>query len=588
MNTLAQLGLIGNCQAAAHVSAMGEVVWCCLPRFDSPPVFGRLLDPAGGGFRIGLPEATAGTQRYLDNTNVLETRFEDANGSFRVIDFFPRFQQHDRLFRPTQLVRIVEPLSGTPHISVEVAPVLGWSKEAPASIRGSHHIQWQGYPAPLRLTTDAPLAWLDGRPFALTGPKHFVLAWGALVEEELEPLCNRFRAATERYWRTWVKHCDVPSAWQDEVIRSALTLKLHCAEDTGAIVAALTTSLPEAPGSGRTWDYRYCWLRDAYYTLDAFRLLGHFEEREQFLTYLLSVTTSTPSLDLKPLYRLDGKSDLDEATLSHWAGWQGEGPVRVGNGAAVHAQHDVYGELILALSPLFFDSRFKDQQTAHVLDLLIGLARKGIALAGTPDAGIWEFRTEWTPQAFSTLMCWAGADRMAAIARTHKPELEPEFRNAAVRIQRLLHESCVDPARNTLVTRPGTRDVDASLLQAIPLRVLRPGEPLLNGTIDAVVADLSIDGWLQRYRHDDGFSAHHVAFTICTFWLVQALVVAGRRDEAVSLMNRVCRLSPPLGLWSEDFDPSTGLLWGNYPQAYSHVGLIHAAFAAAPAWGEIL
>jgi GH15 family glucan-1,4-alpha-glucosidase len=588
MSGLERLGLVGNCQASALVAATGEVVWCCLPRFDSPPVFGSLLDPHGGGFRIGRADGALGVQRYLDNTNVLETRFDGPDGAFRVVDFFPRFEQHGRTFRPTQLLRVVEPLSGTPRVTVDVAPVLGWSKAKPARVSGSHHVEWQGYDAPLRLTTDAPLAWLEGQPFALTGTRHFVLSWGAPVEEDLEALCVRFRSATEAYWRTWVKHCDVPPLWQEAVIRSALTLKLHCAEDTGAIVAALTTSIPEAPGAGRTWDYRYCWLRDAYYALDAFRLLGHFEEREQFLTWLVSVAGGAPDLDLRPLYRLDGRADLDEQVLTHWAGFRGDGPVRLGNGAAMHRQHDVYGELVLALAPLFFDSRFRDQQTPAVLDLLTRLARKGVSLAGTPDAGIWEYRTAWTPQTFSTLMCWAGADRMAEVAKRHRPSLEPEFRESAARLSSLVRQTCVDASRQTLVARPGARDVDASLLQALPLRFFAKGDPLLGGTIDAVVADLSVDGWLQRYRHDDGFAQHQVAFTICTFWLVQALVVAGRRDEARTLMEQVSRVAPPLGLWSEDVDPRTGTLWGNYPQAYSHVGLIHAAFAASPAWSELL
>jgi GH15 family glucan-1,4-alpha-glucosidase len=584
---LSDLGVIGNCQAAAHVDRFGSVVWCCLPRFDAEPVFGGLLDPDGGHFRIGPASGAQGTQRYLDNTNVLETRFTGPDGSFRVIDFFPRFEQSGRTFRPTQLVRIVEPLSGTPQISVDVSPRLGWSKAVPASVAGSHHVQWQGYAAPLRLTTDASLARLHGQPFALTSSKYFVLAWGAPVEEDLGPLCERFRAATEGYWRTWVKHCDVPPWWQDEVIRSALALKLHCAEDTGGIVAALTTSLPEAPGTGRTWDYRYCWLRDAYYSLDAFRLLGQFEEREQFLGYLLSLVGNSADLELKPLYRLDGTSDLTEHTLAGWAGYRGEGPVRIGNGAATHLQHDVYGEVVLALSPLFLDARFRDQQTKSTFDLLARVARRGIALAGTPDAGIWELRTTWTPQTFSTLMCWAGADRMAGLSRRHRPELEAEFRGAADRLRALVRETCIDAGRQSLVARPGSRDLDASLLQALPLRFFSRGDPLASGTIDAVVADLSIDGWLQRYRTDDGFDAHRVAFTVCSFWLVQALTIAGRVDEARVVMRHLMTSLPPLGLLGEDVDPRTGAQWGNYPQAYSHVGLIHAAFAASPSWSEV-
>ncbi|MDP1920246.1 MAG: glycoside hydrolase family 15 protein, partial [Myxococcales bacterium] len=278
---------------------------------------------------------------------------------------------------------------------------------------------------------------------------------------------------------------------------------------------------------------------------------------------------------------------LTEHVLTNWKGYRDEGPVRIGNGAATHLQHDVYGEVVLALSPLFLDARFHDQQTPSTFDLLARVARRGIALAGTADAGIWELRTEWTPQTFSTLMCWAGADRMAGLSRLHRPALEAEFRGAADRLRALVRDTCVDVERNTLVARPGSRDLDASLLQALPLRFFRRGDPLVSGTIDAVVADLSIDGWLQRYRSDDGFGSHRVAFTICSFWLVQALTTAGRLDEARAVMNHLMAALPPLGLLSEDVDPRTREQWGNYPQAYSHVGLIHAAFAASPSWSEV-
>ncbi len=226
----------------------------------------------------------------------------------------------------------------------------------------------------------------------------FVLSWGAPSEEPLDELGDRFLRQTIRYWENWVKHCDVPPIYQEEVIRSALALKLHCYEDTGAIVAALTTSIPEAPGTGRTWDYRYCWLRDAYYTLGAFRLLGHFDEREQFSQYLLNVAGSAKDFDLAPLYRVDGKVDLEEHQLPNWAGYLGSGPVRVGNQAAVHRQYDVFGEMVLALSPLFLDARFRGSVNQPVHELLTALARKAESLAGQPDAGIWEYRTDWRPR----------------------------------------------------------------------------------------------------------------------------------------------------------------------------------------------
>lgn len=585
---LERLGLIGNCQASALVDDAGAVVWCCLPRFDSEPLFGALLDDEGAGrFRISAASGARGVQRYLENTNVLETRFEDASGSFRVLDFFPRFYIHGRSFHPTKLMRIVEPVRGTPAISVVCDPRLGWSKGVPRRDVGSHHVSYEGYGAEVRLTTDAPLSYLDGRPFALTSTKHFVLAYGAPVEEPLAQLCERFLRETVEYWVRWVKHCNIPSAYQELVIRSALTLKLHCFEDTGAIAAALTTSIPEAPGSGRTWDYRYCWLRDAYYALEAFRLLGHYEERERFLDFLLNVASASPNLDLAPLYRIDGRSDLAESIVD-WPGYAGERPVRIGNQAAEHQQHDVFGEMVLALAPMFLDARFRDRRSEAALDLVTRLARRGIEVAGKPDAGIWELRTDWTPQTFSSVMCWAGADRMARIAERHKPELVTEFRDAARRIEAEILSNALDPTRGGLVATYGGIETDAALLQAVTLRLLPPSDPRMHATIDAVIKDLEHAGWLRRYRVDDGFGVPSVAFVICTFWLVEALAMVGRNDEARTLMKRATTMTSPLGLLSEDFDPGTGRMWGNFPQAYSHVGLIHAAFAASPRWNEVL
>lgn len=558
-----------------------------MPRFDSPPVFAALLDQdAGGSFMISPADATLGAQRYLTNTNVLETRFACVDGEFRIIDLAPRFMLHERTFRPTKLVRIIEPLTGTPRIRIRCDPVLGWTRNRPRQDFGSHHISFAGYDAELRLTTDAPLAYLDGEPFALAERRHFVLSWGAPVEEPLESLCERFLQQTVRHWRQWVKQCDIPPTYQEEVIRSALALKLHCYEDTGAIVAAFTTSIPEAPGSGRTWDYRYCWLRDSFYVLGAFRLLGQFAELEQFLQYLLNVASSTPELDLVPLYSIDGKTVPVERTLSDWPGFRGERPVRVGNAAATHRQNDVFGEMVLALAPFFLDARFREQVTDPVLDLVTRLARKAIRVAGQPDAGIWEFRERWRPQTFTALMCWAAADRMSRIAGRHRGEQVEEFAQASTRLRELLLAQALDPERQCLVADFGGKEVDAALLQAVILRLLDPADPRMHATVDVVQDELDQGGWLRRYRTDDGFGVPSVAFILCTFWLVEALATLGRFDEARELMQRVDGVQSPLGLLSEDVDPATGVMWGNFPQAYSHVGLIHAAFAAAPRWSE--
>ena len=321
---LEDLGLIGNCQFSALIHRSGEIVWCCLPRFDSEPVFSSLLDCRDGGrFLAGPAGDELGSQRYLPNTNLLETTFHTPSGSFRLIDFAPRMIQHNRAFRPTQLYRILEPLDGTPRIKVVCEPKLGWSKAVPVAVTGSHHVSFDGFPSQLRLTTDIPLSYLGGQPFALTSRQHLALTWGDPIEEPLPALCERFWNETARYWQQWVKQCEIPPMFQREVIRSALVLKLHCFEDTGAIIASMTTSLPEAPGSGRAWDYRYCWLRDAYYVLGAFGLLGQFEEREQFVNYLLNVASGAPDLNLAPLYRVDATQELGERILenSAWLQW---------------------------------------------------------------------------------------------------------------------------------------------------------------------------------------------------------------------------------------------------------------------------
>lgn len=586
---LEHLGLIGNCQYSALIERSGDVAWCCMPRFDSEPLFSTLLDAEEGGrFTVSPAGGGSGMQRYLENSNVLETRFETGEGAFRVIDFAPRFMLHGRIFRPTQLYRLIEPIAGLPRVRVRCAPRLGWSKQTPTELWGSHHIRYEGFTAQLRLTTDLPLSYLDGRPFSLTERRRLVLTWGPPIEEPLEPLFDRFLSETLRHWQTWVKHCDVPPRYQHEVIRSALALKLHCFEDTGAIVAAMTTSIPESPGSGRTWDYRYCWLRDAYYVLGAFRLLGQFEEREQFTGFLLNLAGGAPDLKLAPLYRIDGGSELSESTLTNWPGYQGHGPVRVGNAAAQHLQHDIFGEMVLALTPAFLDERFAVDRSRSALALLEALARKAISVAGSPDAGIWEYRTAWQPQTFSSLMCWAAADRMAAVAARHQPAIAAEFAQAAARLHAEIIEHAWSESLRSFVGRPGSDELDAALLQMVSLRFLPWSDKRLHDTVQAIIRGLAPDGWMFRYLIDDGFGQPKVAFIICMFWLVEALVRLGRQREAEVVMEKARAAQSPLGLLSEDFETGEKRLWGNFPQAYSHVGLIHAAFATSPSWSEVL
>jgi GH15 family glucan-1,4-alpha-glucosidase len=586
---LEDMGLIGNCQYAALVHRSGDICWCCWPRFDSEPLFGSLLDAERGGhFSVSPVSGELGQQSYIANTNVLITRFDTESGSFRIIDLAPRFLLHGRSFRPVQLFRIIEPLAGRPVVRVSCKPLVGWSRATPGCHQGSNHLQFEGFSAPLRLTTDVPLSYLEGQPFALTEKKHLALAWGEPVEKPLPGHCHYLLEETVRYWQRWVKHCTIPPDWQNQVIRSALALKLCCYEDTGAIVAAITTSIPEAPKSGRTWDYRYCWLRDAYYVISALRRIGHFEEAERFVHYLLDIATRAPNLELQPLYRIDGGAQIDEHVLEEWPGYSGDGPVRVGNAAATHRQHDVFGEMVLALEPIFLDERFREERNEHTLELLGQLARKAEAVAGTPDAGIWEYRAGWTAQTFSSLMCWVALDRVARIFDRHRVALADELRAISSRIHRDISERAFSEHLRSFASTYGGSDFDASLLQMVTLRFLPPDDPRLVGTVERIRRELAEAGWLFRYKSDDGFGRPRVAFVICTFWLVEALARMKRMAEARALFDQALQAAGPLGLLAEDFDPHARRMWGNFPQAYSHVGLIHGAFSASRHWYEVL
>jgi GH15 family glucan-1,4-alpha-glucosidase len=302
----------------------------------------------------------------------------------------------------------------------------------------------------------------------------------------------------------------------------------------------------------------------------------------------LNIAGGAPELQLAPLYRVDGSQNLEESILESWAGYNGEKPVRIGNAAALHSQNDIFGEMVLALTPIFVDERMSAERSPEALHLIKALARKAISLAGVPDASIWEYRTEWKAQTFSSLMCWAAADRMAGIASRHDPSSASEFREAANRIHSEIMTRSWSETRNSFVGHYGGTDLDASMLQMVRLRFLSPEEPKLNSTINAIHKDLMRVGWLHRYSLDDGFGKPSVAFVICTFWLIEALAALGRRPEAGALFDSIHGALSPLGLLSEDFDPTLPRMWGNFPQTYSHVGLVHAAFSAAPTWAEVL
>lgn len=590
-------GLVGNCQTSALIGLNGAVEWLCAPRPDSPPVFGRLLDPAGGHFSIesiAPPGECTTDQRYLPNTNILATTVTQANGdAFRITDFCPRFEQYGRMYRPAALFRIVTPLQGAPTIHVSCRPVSGWDRRSVHPVRGSNHLRYEIRGEELRLLTNLPLTYLaEEIPVALTETLYFGLTWGLGIEDDLVKVANEFLDQTARYWRTWVKHCTVPLLHQQAVIRSVLALKLHCYEDTGAILAAVTTSLPEQPGGRRNWDYRYCWLRDAYFALSAFHNLGHFEEMEAFLKFLLNVAhTHEHSRDrLRPVYTLSQGLPLPETEHANWSGYGGSSPVRSQNQAADQVQNDAYGEMILTFAPIFFDERFVDLRTNTLDGLLTHLAQLCARAIGQPDAGLWEIRNGWQEHSFTNLLCWAGLERLERIKQAgYLSSMALDLTSARVQAaDALLRAVCDGAIRNG----PSDLSSDAALAQ-LPI-LGYPNRQLCETTVMHIAHELSLrqgatnTGFFYRYIREDDFGKPEAAFVICSFWIAQAYARLGRLPEARTILDRVLLAANHVGLFSEHFIPATSTQCGNFPQAYSHVGLINAAFAISPPWSDVL
>lgn len=555
-----------------------------------------MLDNDGGRFSIAPADggARSSKQYYLENTNVLATEFELRSGErFRIVDFCPRFEQFGRMYRPISLFRIVEPLVGAPNIQVQCRPVQGWSKERAHAVRGNSHIRWDIRDESLRLTTNMPVTYLiDESSFVLKEKIYFALTWGLGVEEDLAQVSERFLGLTEQYWRVWVKHCSVPSQFQRETIRSALALKLHCYEDTGAILAALTTSLPEERDSGRNWDYRYCWLRDSYFVLSAFHNLGHFEEMEGFLQFLLEVAHKIDEPDgrLAPVYSLSRGLPLPETVHSNWSGFEGSQPVRSNNQAAEHIQNDVYGEMILTLAPIYFDERFIHLRSRSHEALLTNLARLCRDSLSQPDAGLWEIRNGWQRHTFTNLMCWAGLERAARIQeKGFLRKVDFSIKDACLHAQQVIVNEAF---QGVLRNGPVDQSLDSALALAAVLRF--PDEDLCRRTVLSIREELALGtkptelSFFYRYSRNDDFGVPKSAFVICSFWVIQALARLNFKIEAREMLHDLLHAANHVGLLSEHYQPHSRHQLGNFPQAYSHVGLINAAFALSPPWSEVL
>jgi GH15 family glucan-1,4-alpha-glucosidase len=584
------LGLIGNGSFGALVDDRARIVWGCLPAFDGDPAFCALLQPKieGGDWAIGLEDFAHAEQRYLHNTAVLRTVLRDAHGgAVEVTDFAPRWRQYGRYYRPVMLVRRIRPLAGNPRIRILLRPLADWGAREPERTWGSNHMRFLLPGMTMRLTTDAPLRLLrEGLPFVLDRELHCVLGPDETLLQPVDHFVRESERQTIDYWREWVRYLSIPLEWQDAVIRSAITLKLCQYEDTGAVVAALTTSIPEAPHSARNWDYRYCWLRDAAFVVRALNRLGATRTMEDYIRYIFNLATGEDGA-LQPVYGIGFEHALEEFEVDSLEGYRGMGPVRRGNLAWVQKQHDVYGSVVLASAQLFYDRRLSRPGDEAMFERLEPLGERAFALHDRPDAGLWEFRGREDVHTYSAVMCWAACDRLARIAATLGLEQRAGYwRERADLVHARIVEHAWDEQRGHFVESWDGRRLDAALLLLADLGFVAPDDPRFVATVEAVGRELLRGDALFRYVAPDDFGAPETSFTICTFWYIDALAAIGRVGEARAMFERLLARRNPLGLLSEDLAFEDGEAWGNFPQTYSHVGLIIAAMRLSRPWQD--
>ncbi|MGV9307332.1 glycoside hydrolase family 15 protein [Nonomuraea sp. NPDC004354] len=575
--------LIGDMQSAALVARDGSIDWLCLPRFDSPACFAALLGKESNGHwwlgPTGRPAADR--RRYRGETLILESEYDTPTGTVRVIDFMPPRD------RNPDVVRIVEGVSGTVEMSTQIRIRFDYGRIVPWVRRSDGHLQAIGGPDSIWLHSPVPLKGGDYAHRATfhvkEGERHaFVFTW----HPSHQPMPRLISAdehltQTEELWAEWVSQCTYKGPWRDAVIRSLITLKALTYDPTGGIVAAPTTSLPEDLGGVRNWDYRYCWLRDATMTLDALIGSGYLDEAASWRAWLLRAIAGRPQ-DLQIMYGVAGERRLPEMELGWLDGYEDSRPVRIGNGAVNQLQLDVYGEVLNCLYHSRTSGLAPSDRAWSIQRELLDYVEEHW---DEPDEGLWEVRGPRRHFTHSKVMCWVAMDRaikqVENFGRTGPVERWREVR------QRIHDEICskgYDPVRNTFTQSYGSVEVDASLLLIPVVGFLPVDDPRVSGTVSAIERELLTDGFVLRYpvaadNDIDGLPGGEGAFLACSFWLVEVMAMQGRTEEARELFERLLTLRNDVGLLAEEYDPRYGRLVGNFPQAFSHVPLVHAARA---------
>jgi alpha,alpha-trehalase len=569
-------GLIGNCRTAALVSEKGSIDWCCFPRFDSPSVFAKLLDEKkGGSFEVHPVGAYKSSQRYVPNTNILETHFKSREGEFLLYDFFPRFRSGEKIEKLQLIVRYIKVVRGSPRVRIIFNPKFGYATSK-ASIRKVHdHLTATNSHGLLFLYSDLDFDAIRARkPITISGEHYLLATYDHHLRASLK-MVKLIYNRTRYYWKEYLKFSTLPPGYSEAVTRSILTLKL-LTSDSGAVVAAPTTSLPEVVGEVRNWDYRYCWLRDSSFTIDALTKICHFDEAENFIAWLTKICTLARK-DLQIVYRVDGTKALHEKLLPHLAGYKGSRPVRIGNHAYLQKQLDIYGEIMETFYLFFHHYNYAEFELKH-WKVVSKIAATVTHQWQEQDSGLWEFRGIKKHFTFSKLMCWVAMDRAVKMAQGRR-DSECASRWASVRdaIRVDILEHAWSDNLQAFTQSYDSDELDASNLLMPYFGFIPATHQKMRRTIHAIQKHLVRDGFVFRYLDEDDFGKPKNAFTICTFWLIDALYMMGEKGEAKQLFRKILKYSNHLGLFSEDIDIKTGSLTGNFPQAYTHLAIINTA-----------
>ena len=576
-------GIIGNCRSAALISKNGSLDWCCLPEFDSSSVFAKILDDEkGGSFEILVNEDYAIEQQYEENTCILITTFSDGQNTFEVHDFMPRYYSEDGgRHTPPEIVRYIKYIKGSPKFKVVYNPKLEYALGETVSYIKSNFIasltHAVKFDTVFLYTSFDKEKVVNGEEIALNESGYFLLGYNEKIflpdTKKMYLLLQR----TKVYWLNWVERTPTYKKFNEQIIRSALTLKLLTYDKTGAVLAAATTSLPETIGEVRNWDYRFCWIRDASMVIKVVSELGHKNIAKRYLQFIIDII---PDKDekLQIMYGINKEKNLTEETLDHLSGYKGSKPVRIGNAAYKQRQNDIYGILmdVIYEQLVKFDTDIDNGEELWTIT-------KGIVWIVNkhwqePDKGIWEFRTEDRHFTFSKILCWVALDRAIKVAKIFgKKHKIKKWKVLEQEIRQDIYAKAWNEEKQSFTQSYGSPDLDASILLMESYGFIEARDPKFMSTVKAIEKELSNEGLMYRYKNEDDFGLPSSSFTICTFWFINSLFKIGEEEKAIKHFEKLLSYSNHLGLFSEDIDFKTKRLLGNFPQAYSHLALIECA-----------